>query len=40
VHFDPFYLSVTIYASIDAGITIDLWFAEVTISVTSRPGSP
>jgi hypothetical protein len=33
VYFDPFFLSVTIYASIDAGITIDLWFAEVTISV-------
>ena len=33
VYFDPFFLSVTIYASIDAGITIDLWFAEITISV-------
>ena len=33
VYFDPFYLSVTIYASIDAGVTIDLWFAEITISV-------
>lgn len=33
VFFDPFWLKVTIYASIDAGITIDLWFAEITISV-------
>ena len=33
VYFDPFFLKVTIYASIDAGITIDLWFAEVTFSV-------
>ena len=33
VFFDPFWLSVTIYASIDAGITIDLWFAEITISI-------
>lgn len=33
VYFDPFWLSVTIYASIDAGVTIDLWFAEITISV-------
>lgn len=33
VFFDPFFLKVTIYASIDAGITIDLWFAEVTFSV-------
>lgn len=33
VYFDPFWLSVTIYASIDAGVTIDLWFAEITISI-------
>ncbi|WP_460458409.1 DUF6603 domain-containing protein, partial [Angustibacter peucedani] len=33
VFFDPFWLSVTIYASIDAGVTIDLWFATITISV-------
>jgi hypothetical protein len=33
VYFDPFFLKVTIYASIDAGVTIDLWFAEITISV-------
>ncbi|CCK31826.1 hypothetical protein BN159_7447 [Streptomyces davaonensis JCM 4913] len=33
VFFDPFWLSVTVYASIDAGVTIDLWFCEVTISV-------
>ena len=33
VFFDPFWLKVTVYASIDAGVTIDLWFAEVTISV-------
>ena len=33
VFFDPFFLKVTIYASIDAGVTIDLWFAEITISV-------
>jgi hypothetical protein len=33
VYFDPFWLNVTIYASIDAGVTVDLWFAEITISV-------
>ncbi|WP_460447722.1 DUF6603 domain-containing protein, partial [Angustibacter aerolatus] len=33
VSFDPFHLDVTVYASIDAGVTIDLWFAEITISV-------
>ncbi|MGH9285740.1 MAG: DUF6603 domain-containing protein, partial [Acidimicrobiales bacterium] len=33
VFFDPFWLKVTVYASIDAGVTVDLWFAEVTISV-------
>jgi hypothetical protein len=33
VYFDPFFLNVTIYASIDAGVTVDLWFAEVTFSV-------
>jgi large repetitive protein len=33
VYFDPFWLNVTIYASIDAGVTVDLWFAEVTFSV-------
>ena len=33
IFFDPFQLKVTVYASIDAGITIDLWFAEITISV-------
>jgi len=33
VYFDPFWLSVTVYASIDAGVTIDLWLGEVTISI-------
>jgi hypothetical protein len=33
IFFDPFQLKVTVYASIDAGVTIDLWFAEITISV-------
>ena len=33
IFFDPFQLRVTVYASIDAGVTIDLWFAEITISV-------
>lgn len=33
IYFDPFWLSATVYASIDAGITIDLWFATITLSV-------
>ncbi|KPV48195.1 hypothetical protein SE17_39375, partial [Kouleothrix aurantiaca] len=33
IFFDPFRLKVTVYASIDAGVTIDLWIGEITISV-------
>ncbi|MGM7669051.1 DUF6603 domain-containing protein [Microbacterium sp. A93] len=33
IYFDPFWLSVTIYASIDAGITIDVWIGKITLSV-------
>ena len=33
VFFDPFWLDAKVYASISAGITIDLWFATVTISI-------
>jgi hypothetical protein len=34
VFFDPFFLSVTVYASISAGVTIDVWIGEITISVS------
>jgi large repetitive protein len=33
VFFDPFWFKVTVYASIDAGVTINLWLGRVTISV-------
>jgi len=33
IYFDPFWLDATVYASIDAGITIDVWIGEITISV-------
>ena len=33
VYFDPFWFKVTVYASIDAGVTIDVWIGEITISV-------
>jgi len=33
VFFDPFHFSIRVYASIDAGVTIDLWIGEITISV-------
>ena len=33
VFFDPFWFKVTVYASIDAGVTIDVWIGEITISV-------
>ncbi len=33
IFFDPFLLKVRVYASIDAGVTIDLWLGEITISV-------
>ena len=39
VFFDPFWLEVTVYASIDAGVTIDLWFGEITSRCTSPPAS-
>ena len=34
VYFDPFWLDVTVYASISAGVTIDVWIGEITISVS------
>ncbi|MFZ0160880.1 MAG: DUF6603 domain-containing protein, partial [Kineosporiaceae bacterium] len=36
VYFDPFWLDVTVYASISAGVTIDVWIGEITISVSLR----
>ena len=33
VYFDPFWLQAKVYASIDAGITIDVWIGTITISV-------
>jgi hypothetical protein len=33
VFFDPFHFSIRVYASIDAGVTIDVWIGEITISV-------
>jgi hypothetical protein len=34
VFFDPFWFEVTVYASISAGVTIDVWIGEITISVS------
>jgi hypothetical protein len=34
VFFDPFWLDVRVYASISAGITIDVWIGTITISVS------
>ncbi|HEY7487640.1 MAG TPA: DUF6603 domain-containing protein [Streptosporangiaceae bacterium] len=34
IFFDPFFMSVTVYARISAGITIDVWIGEITISVS------
>jgi hypothetical protein len=34
VYFDPFRFEVEAYASISAGVTIDLWLGEITISVS------
>ena len=34
IYFDPFYVDVRAYASISAGVTVDLWFATITITVT------
>jgi hypothetical protein len=33
VYFDPFHFRVTVYASISAGVTIDVWIGEITISI-------
>lgn len=33
VLFDPFWFEVTVYAAISAGVTIDVWIGEITISV-------
>lgn len=34
VYFDPFRFSVEVYASIAAGVTIDVWIGEITISIS------
>ncbi len=34
VYFDPFRFEVDVYASIAAGVTIDVWIGEITISVS------
>ena len=34
VYFDPFRFEVDVYASISAGVTIDVWIGEITISVS------
>jgi hypothetical protein len=34
IFFDPFWLDVRVYCRISAGITIDLWFATITISIS------
>ncbi len=34
IYFDPFRYEVSAYASISAGVTIDVWIGEITISVT------
>ncbi len=34
VFFDPFHFQVTAYASISAGVTIDVWIGEITISIS------
>lgn len=33
VFFDPFFLKARVYASIDAGVSIDVWIGTITISV-------
>ena len=34
IFFDPFWLDARVYCRISAGITIDLWFATITISIS------
>ena len=34
VYFDPFRYEVDVYASISAGVTIDIWIGEITISIS------
>jgi hypothetical protein len=34
VFYDPFFLDLRVYASISAGVTIDVWIGEITISVS------
>ena len=34
VFFDPFHFEVEVYASIKAGVTIDVWIGEITINVS------
>jgi hypothetical protein len=33
IYYDPFHFKVTVYGSISAGVTIDLFFGEITISI-------
>jgi large repetitive protein len=34
IYFDPFFMNITVYAQISAGITIDIWIGEITISIS------
>jgi hypothetical protein len=34
VYYDPFHLEVEVYASISAGVTIDVWIGTITISIS------
>ncbi len=34
IYFDPFRYEIDVYASISAGVTIDVWIGEITISVS------
>lgn len=34
VYFDPFWFEVEVYARISAGVTIDVWIGEITISIS------
>jgi hypothetical protein len=34
VYFDPFRFEISVYARISAGVTIDLWLGEITISIS------
>jgi hypothetical protein len=34
IFFDPFWMSVTVYAAISAGVTVDVWVGEIDIEVS------